>query len=292
MIQSRITFPRPYPAFFSLPSSCRLQRSTSARTTVDIAQVGGLLSFAWSPSSKPSSSASPRQLASTTPSPFVLDDNLRRILGNNPNLSDNKLLKSWQYVFWMISYCVACTVFGLLSVTLLPDPKTLELIRSGGDDYDDMAAAAQSMSGAYEEMGDTGDYMEGYKGQGGSGSHEAGNEGSQDTKSYGMQGDAGYAMQDAGIQTSDEQGKKKTKGYTKYKDTSGEPTKDMYDHWINFYNRQKDYLTPSGEKQSGEQKPPSSHYQMIPDNTGSIEDSRQPLTSQTSSYSSYSNQAS
>lgn len=81
-----------------------------------------------------------------------LDPLIRTTLGTNSYLSDETLIVSWRYVFSMIGYCIIATIIGVLSITLLPDPETLELIRNGGDDdyQDTMDASAQKMAAAYD----------------------------------------------------------------------------------------------------------------------------------------------
>ncbi|XP_018022684.1 uncharacterized protein LOC108678727 [Hyalella azteca] len=73
---------------------------------------------------------------------YFLNGEIRPYLGTNSYLSDNKILRSWQYMMFMLAYCVACSLFGVLSVTLLPDPATLAALqaadsREGGADYED-----------------------------------------------------------------------------------------------------------------------------------------------------------
>ncbi|KAF2356847.1 hypothetical protein FHG87_012397 [Trinorchestia longiramus] len=89
---------------------------------------------------------------------FITEGNIRPLLGTNSNLSDNKILRSWQYMLFMLSYCVICSLIGILSVTLLPDPNTIDAMRAEDQqvDYDEtMQAAAHNLQNAYETYGGT-----------------------------------------------------------------------------------------------------------------------------------------
>jgi len=85
-----------------------------------------------------------------------LSTNLRGTLGTNPYLPDQTLMVSWQYVFFMIGYCLFATITGILAIVLLPDPKTLSIIRDEGSNgnEDDSDAAAQSLAAAYDSYED------------------------------------------------------------------------------------------------------------------------------------------
>ena len=88
------------------------------------------------------------------PSGIALDPKIRAILGTNPHLTDTTLLASWQYVFWMIGYCVVMTLFGVLSIVLLPDPDTLERIRQESTEDLDYVEMIESAAERYDKKDD------------------------------------------------------------------------------------------------------------------------------------------